>query len=91
MKSLKEEKKQKLTHLDSNVRYVIVFDGLSPGQSHIGGWVKSFSTFSLLLSLIAENIERQHSTQNTANDTPKKCTPEKIFKGNHICRSNSAS
>ena len=73
--------------------YVIVFDRLSPGQSkdrlwlqpHFG-WVTSFFFIfvSLLLSLIPENLERQHSTKKTANDTPKKCTQERIFEGNHI-------
>ena len=73
--------------------YEIVFDRLSPGQSqdrlwlqpHFG-WVKSFFfiVVSLLLYLIPENLEGQHSTQKTANDTPKKCTQERIFEGNHI-------
>ena len=72
--------------------YVFVFDRLSPGQSqdrlwlqpHFG-WVTSFFfVVSLLLSLIPENLERQESTQKTANDTTKKCTQERIFEGSHI-------
>ena len=80
--------------------YVIVFDRLSPGQSqdrlwlqpHFG-WVTCFIfiVVSMLLSLIPENLERQQSTQKTANDTSKKCTQERIFEGNHIsCPLNSA-
>ena len=81
--------------------YVIVFDRLSPGKSedrlwlqpHFG-WVTSrlfFIFLSLLLSLLPENIEREHSTQNAADDTPEKCTQEKIFEGYHSsCRLNSA-
>ena len=81
--------------------YVIVFDRLSPGKSedrlwlqpHFG-WVTSrlfFIFLSLLLSLLPENIEREHSTQNTADDTPEKCTQEKISEGYHSsCRLNSA-
>ena len=81
--------------------YVIVFDRLSPGKSedrpwlqpHIG-WVASrffFILLSLLLSLLPENIEREHSTQSTADDTPEKCTQEKISEGYHSsCRLNSA-
>ena len=67
--------------------YVIVFDRLSPGQSQDRLWLQShFIVVSLLLFLflIPENLERQHSTQKTANDTPKKCTQERIFEGNHI-------
>ena len=72
--------------------YVFVFDRLSPGQSqdrlwlqpHFG-WVTSFFfVVSLLLCLIPENLERQESTQKTANDTTKKCTQERIFEGSHI-------
>ena len=68
-----------------------MFDRLSP---HVGGSISIFLllTFSLPWFFMAENLERQHSTQNTANDTPKKSTPEKIIEGSHIiCRSNSAS
>ena len=75
--------------------YVFVFDRLSPGQSQDRLWlqphfglVTSFFfivvSLHLPLSLIPENLERQHSTQKTANDTPKKCTQERIFEGNHI-------
>ena len=82
---------------DSNFMYVIVFDRLSPGKSedrlwlhpHFS-WVTScffFILLSLLLSLLPENLERQHSTQNTADDTPEKCTQEKIFERYHSsCR-----
>ena len=82
--------------------YVIVFDRLSPGKSedrlllqpHFGGWVTSrffFIFLSLLLCLLHENIERDHGTQNTTDDTPEKCTQEKISEGYHSsCRLNSA-
>ena len=98
----KEEKKLTLTYFkkDSNLLYVIVFNRLSPGQSqdrlwllHYFGWVTNFLVIvvSLLLSLIPENLERRHSTPKTANDTPKKCSQERIFEGNHIsCPVNSA-
>ena len=81
--------------------YVIVFDRLSPGKSedrlllqpHFG-WVTSrffFIFLSLLLCLLPENIEREHGTQNTTDDTPEKCTQEKISEGYHSsCRLNSA-
>ena len=80
--------------------YVIVFDRLSPGQSQDRLWLQPhfglvtsffFIVVSMLLSLIPENLERQHSTQKTANYTPKKCIEERIFEGNHIsCPLNRA-
>ena len=80
--------------------YVIVFDRLSPRKDRLWlqphfSWVTSRFFFILLsllvLSLLHENIEREHSTQNAADDTPEKCTQEKISEGYHSsCRLNSA-
>ena len=80
--------------------YVIVFDRLSPGKDRLWlqphfGWVTTsrffFIFLSLLLCLLHENIEREHGTQNTTDDTPEKCTQEKISEGYHSsCRLNSA-
>ena len=73
--------------------HVIVFDRLSPGKSENRLWLQPhfgfFILLSLLLSLLPENIEREHSTQNAADDTPEKCTQEKIFEGYHSSCLNS--
>ena len=99
IKNVKKRRKETLTYFkkDSNLLYVILFDRLSPGQSHdrlwllhYFGWVTNVLVIVVSL-LIPENLERQHNTQKTANDTPKKCSQERIFEGNHIsCPVNSA-
>ena len=69
--------------------YVIVFDRLSPWQSqdrlwlqpHFG-WVKSFFfiVVSLLLYLIPENLEGQHSTQKPPMTPPKSALKKEYLK-----------